>query len=414
MEKTYASLMFSVVRNILEDCESRLPDLKILCRDREVLHTHKSLMMLFPVLGASLAASPETDTVILDSVKKTSLQAVMKMVSGMNEEETHSFDSDILQLMNIHIQVNCGIERKNLNYVKIDPESPLTEIERNEDEEDNCERNKVINERPDRIESFENLEDHDMVEEDAHERVNYSEIRESNQDEEFNNVERIEDGDSMLVDDITENVTVSPETLPDVPDDTSIDSLLEDSDEEKEESPPRDSQTKSCPFLNCMKKWKCGRYGYHGNQLKKTMKNHILKVHYENEFTRLLNSSFTAAGKCRQCKNKLISGRLSQKKHLREAHNVLEDEIAPLMEAAFPSRLGRPSLATMEDSPLPGESEKEKSLMLEELQSKLEYSDSSDEDEETQSEEVNTAHTNTNTSSRNLTCTIDYSDSDDD
>ena len=252
-----------------------------------------------------------------------------------------------------------------------------------------------------------------MVEEDAHERVNYSEIRESNQDEEFNNVERIEESDSMLVDDITENVSLTPETFPDVPDDTSIDSLLEDSDEGKEESPPRDSQTKSCPFLNCMKKWKCGRYGYHGNQLKKTMKNHILKVHYENEFTRLLNSSFTTAGKCKQCKNKYITGRLSQKKHLREAHNVLEDEIAPLMEAAFPSRLGRPSLATMEDSPLPGESEKEKSLMLEELQSKLEYSDSSDEDEETQSEEVNTTHTSTNTSSRSLTCTIDYSDSDD-
>ena len=206
------------------------------------------------------------------------------------------------------------------------------------------------------------------------------------------------------------------------PVDDNIDSLLADSDEENKE-PPRQSPKTSeqnqefyvCPYPKgyCSKKWKKYK-GHNAIQVRNSMKNHILNAHYENEFTRLLNDSFTGAGKCKQCKNINKYGLKQRKKHLRETHKVLQDKIAPLLLAAFPKTRKRPSNSTKGNSQVPVSSQKDSSQIIEEIQSRLSQ-DLSDESSDDDEEDIRSPKKSTPPKDlkdlRNQ-ITIDFSDSD--
>ena len=138
-----------------------------------------------------------------------------------------------------------------------------------------------------------------------------------------------------------------------------------------------------------------------------------------------MTTEFTGLGEnAGKCKEKSITGRAAQKKHLRETHKVLEDEITPLLEAAFRKKTrGRPTNASKEDSPLQGGEKENKDLMLKEIQSKLqlelsdESGESSDEENVASSQGKNTEPLNTRTrNTRNFRneIIIDFDDSDDD
>ena len=467
--------MFSVFSNILADCESRMPDLRIICSGREVIFTHKRLMVLFPIIGASLSASPDSDAIILDVKKSSLLDLINRVLSPeFTEADSMYFSSDLLQLFDIGQKPSSSVQRNDIT-------EQLMETERTNTNNDNLEPNfsyprltdKIDIERNEVIESQNNESDEDLqeVNEPTHQQ-NQEVVNEITE-------ERIDHSDADSEDDLAENVTVTPDILQNSldedlveeesatiqpgmgasrqidaflqklqpkpkgsslestaeakddqngsegskkPVDDNIDCLLADSDEEELKEPPRRSKSSDqnqeliiCPYpkLYCSKTWKKEKYGRNNIQTKRSMKNHILKAHYENEFTRLLYSSFTGAGKCSQCKNKFVSGRFQQKKHLLETHKALEDEIAPLLLIAFPNKTqGRRLSASKENSQLQASKnsrDEDSSQIIKEIQSKLEFSDDSSDEEEIASPKKNKLTTNRDLSHQ---ITIDFSDSD--
>lgn len=423
MEKTKVnfkndSLMSSVLRNIIEDCDSRMPDIRIICRDREVLYTHKSLMVLFPVLRDSLCASPDSDAVILD-VKKTHIQEQLNRIRShdFTESESSKFESeekdDITdeQLMEIECAMNEHDE-----HLQVEPEhqqeefSAINEVNPDADTEDDLAESVTITpdivphgQKEDLGEETESMKNEPGMGA-CKEIDNFLQALKPQMSSEEENIDNNQESED-------------PKKLAD----DNIDSLLADSDEENKE-PPRQSPNTSeqnqefilCPYPKgiCNKQWKKGP-NTNTVHTKRAMKNHIVKAHYENEFTRLLNTSFTGTGKCKQCKNK-CSGRVQQKKHLLENHKVLQDEIAPLLQAAFPKKTqGRPSKITKENSPLPASSSQNdsSSQIIQEIQSKLsqDLSESSDdEDEDITSSKKSIPSKNIKDNMRNQ-ITIDFS-----
>ena len=399
MEKTKVnfrndSLMSSVLRNILEDCDSRMPDLRIICRDREVFYTHKIIMMLFPFLRDSLCSSPDSDTVILD-VKKTQIQEQLKRIRSpdFTEADNSNFESeekdDITdeQLMEIECAMNEHDE-----HLQVEPEHQQEVVhainEANTDADTEEEDYLVLAENVTITpEISQHVQNEDMAEEETESVKNEPGMGACREIDNF--LQKIKPKPKSLEEEKRDDLQESEGSKK--PADDNIDSLLADSDEENKEPPHKSTKTSEqnqefilCPYPKgiCSKKWKKDRNTV---QTKRAMKNHILKAHYANDFTRLLNASFTGKGTCKQCKKK-CPGRIKQKKHLLENHKALQDEIAPLLQEAFPKTRRRRSNTTKDHSPLiPASSQKESSQIIEEIQSKLTQDlsdDSSDEDEE--------------------------------
>ena len=464
------SHMLSVFSNILADCESRMPDLRIICSGREVIYTHKSLMVLFPVIGASLSASPGSDAVILD-VKKSSLQDLINRVLSpeFTEADSMYFSSDLLQIVDFGQKPSSSVQRNDITEQSMETERTNTNNDNLEPkfsyprltDKIDIERNEVIefSNKSQKSESDEDLQDvneptyhqeQDVVNEitDASIDKSYGEddlaedvtvtpdilqnsLNEDLVEEEFAKNQPVM-GASRQIDvflqklqpkGISSESTVEakgPQKESEKPvDDNNIDCLLADSDDEEIREPPRRSKSSDqnqelivCPYpkLYCSKTWKKHKHGKNINHTKRSMKNHILKAHYENEFTRLLDSSFTVAGRCSQCKNKSVSGRFQQKKHLLETHKALEDEIAPLLLIAFPNKTqGRRLNVSKENSQLQASRQEDSSQIIEEIQSKLEFSDDSSDEEEIASPKKNKLTANRDLSHQ---ITIDFSDSD--
>ena len=462
--------MLSVFSSILADCESRMPDLRIVCSGGEVIYTYKSLMVLFPIFGASLSAAPDSDTVILD-VKKSSLQDFINRVISpeFTDADSMYFSSDLLKLVDFQKEPSSNVQSDDITEQCMETECTNTNIDHLEPkisfpkltDKFAIERNEVIEFS---LESQNNESDEDLQE--------VNEPTHHQEQEVVNETTDVIIDKSDVEDEIAEDVTVTPDILQnglnedlveeeiatnqpgmevsrqiDVflqklqpkpkgssestveakgsegskkpVDDNNIDCLLADSDDEEIREHQRRSKSSDqnqelivCPYTKgyCSKTWKKDKYGRNIIQTKRSMKNHILKAHYENEFTRLLNSSFTSAGKCSQCKNKFISGRIQQKKHLLETHKALDDEIAPLLLIAFPNKTqGRRLNATKENSQLQASRQEDSSHIIKEIQSKLEFSDDSSDEEEITSPKKNELTTNRDLSHQ---ITIDFSDSD--
>ena len=244
-------------------------------------------MVLFPFLRDSLSASPDSDTVILD-VKKTQIQEQLKRIRSpdFTEADNSKFESeerdDITineQLMEVECDMNENVENlleESEHHQEVNNANP------DADTEDDVSENVTII----TPEVFPHGQRENLGEEEA-ESVKNEPVSE---EETIDNNQESEDSKK--------------------PADDNIDSLLADSEEENKEPLKTSEQNQDfyvCPYPKgiCSKKWK----KYKGNntiQIKSSMKNHILKAHFENEFTLLLNASFTREGKCIQCKNRYM------------------------------------------------------------------------------------------------------------
>ena len=395
------SLMSSIFSNILEDCDSRMPDLRLVCRDREILYTHKSIMVLFPVLRDSLCASPDSDAVIIN-VKKTSLQDLLSRIRSPGFTEAF-VDSDILQLMQVDGSRFEKAEQDDITDEQLmEVECAMNEIDEHLEPEyhqevvnENNEANPNVDIDDDLAENvtitpdiFQQSQNEDLCEEEKESVKNEPGMEASREIDHFLQTLKPQKNSKEDMKDDNDRTEGYKQPV-----DDNIESLLADSDEEIREPPQQNPKTSEqnqefilCPYPkgHCSRKWKKYK-GRNTVQMKNSMKNHILKAHYENEFTRLLKASFTGAGKCKQCKNK-YSGLIQQKKHLWETHKAFQDELSPLLQKAFPGKpRRRPSNATKEISPLPASNKKDSSKVIEEIQSRLSQDlsdDSSDDDEE--------------------------------